>query len=132
PPDRASRAPAAAERRPLTVMACEFVGLAALSARIDPEDSRVAAAVCHKSCAEIVERHHGHVARYLDDGLLVYFGYPHASEHDTEHAMRAGLALLRSTAGAHYGLRPSLQVRIGGAPGDVVVAGEAGGAYAEP
>src|SRR5437762_4754421 len=85
-----------AERRPLTVMACEFVGLAALSAQLDPEDFRVTTAVRHKSCAEIVERYHGHIARYLDDGLLIYFGYPHASEHDTEHAMRAGLALLRS------------------------------------
>ena len=130
PPDRASRAPAAAERRPLTVMACEFVGLAALSARVDPEDSRVAAAVCHKSCAEIVERHHGHVARYLDDGLLVYFGYPHASEHDTEHAVRAGLALLGSMARPHSGGYAPLQVRIGIATGTVVVAGEtaAGGA----
>src|SRR5205814_927314 len=85
PPDRASRAPAPAERRPLTVMACEFVGLAALSARVDPEDSRVAATVCHKTCAEIVERHHGPVARYLDDGRLVYCRYPHASVPDTDH-----------------------------------------------
>ena len=119
------RNPQPAERRPLTVMACEFAGLAALSARLDPEELRVAAAVCQKSCADIVEGYHGHVARYLDDGLLIYFGYPHAREHDAEHAVRAGLALLQSTARPNSRWYAPLKLRIGVASGIVVVGDEA-------
>lgn len=82
------------ERRQLTVMACELVNLAALSTRVDPEDLSRIAAACHRHCAEIIERCHGYIARYLDDGLLAYFGYPVAHENDAECAIRTGSSLL--------------------------------------
>ncbi|HMD62865.1 MAG TPA: AAA family ATPase [Stellaceae bacterium] len=112
------------ERRQLTVMACEFVGLAALSRRLDPEDLQAAITTCRQSWAEIIARHQGYIARYLEDGLLAYFGYPYASEHDAEHAARAGLALLRSAEQLSAPWRAPLQPRIGLASGVVVIAEE--------
>ncbi len=86
------------ERRQLTVMGCELVGLAALSARLDPEDLRDATAACHRHCSEIIERHHGCVARYAGDGLLAYFGYPEAREAGCpENAVRAALTTFRNS-----------------------------------
>ena len=84
---------AAAERRQLTVMFCDLVGSTALSARLDPEDLRGIITTYHRCCTEVVERNGGFVAKYMGDGVLAYFGYPQAHEHDAERAVRAGLAL---------------------------------------
>jgi class 3 adenylate cyclase/tetratricopeptide (TPR) repeat protein len=120
------------ERRQLTVMACELIGLAALSAQLDPEDLREVMAACHRRCAAIIERHRGYVARYSADGLLAYFGYPDAHEHDAENAVRAGLALVGSATQVGAGLDPPLQLRIGIASGIVLIGEEfAAGAVKE-
>jgi class 3 adenylate cyclase len=110
------------ERRQLTAMACKFIGLATLSRRLNPEELQAATSACRQRCAEIIGRHNGYVARYLEDGFLAYFGYPQASEYDAEHAVRAGLALLRSAEmlSAPWPLQP----RIGVASGGVVIADE--------
>ena len=79
-----------AERRQVTVMFSDLVGSAALSARMDPEDLREVISACQKCVAEIVGRFGGFVAKYMGDGVLVYFGYPQAHEDDAERAVRAG------------------------------------------
>ena len=113
------RAATAAERRQLTVMFCDLVGSTALSTQLDPEDLREVIAAYHKCAAEVVGRLGGYVAKYMGDGVLVYFGYPEAHEADAGNAVRAGLALVDAVTrlfaeGRH-------QVRIGIATGLVVV-----------
>ncbi len=88
------RLPADAERRQLTVMFCDLVGSTALASRLDPEDLREIIGAYHRSVAETVARFGGFVAKYMGDGVLVYFGYPQAHENDAEQAVRAGLALV--------------------------------------
>jgi class 3 adenylate cyclase len=122
-----------AERRQLTVMFCDLVGSTALAARLDPEELRGVIAAYQQSVAAAVRRFDGLVAKYMGDGVLVYFGYPRAHEDDAERAVRAGLdivaAIGRLDAPAIPGTpalggRPSgdqLQVRIGIATGLVVV-----------
>ncbi|MBV9531350.1 MAG: adenylate/guanylate cyclase domain-containing protein, partial [Bradyrhizobium sp.] len=83
-----------AERRQVTVMFADLVGSTALSSRLDPEDLRELISAYHKRVAETVHRFGGFVARYMGDGVLVYFGYPHAHEDDAERAVRAGLELI--------------------------------------
>src|SRR5215468_7436653 len=83
-----------AERRQLTVMFTDLVGSTVLSAKLDPEDLRGIITAYHRCCADLVERHGGFVAKYMGDGVLVYFGYPQAHEHDAERALQAGLALV--------------------------------------
>jgi class 3 adenylate cyclase len=83
-----------AERRQVTVMFSDLVGSTALSARMDPEDLREVISAYQKSVAETVQRFGGFVAKYMGDGVLVYFGYPQAHEDDAERAVRAGLALV--------------------------------------
>src|ERR1700757_4964764 len=83
-----------AERRQVTVMFSDLVGSTALSARIDPEDLREVISAYQKCVAETVRRFDGFVAKYLGDGVLVYFGYPQAHEDDAERAVRAGLELI--------------------------------------
>ena len=83
--------PIDAERRQLTVMFCDLVGSTELSARLDPEDLRDVIAVYHRAVAEIVAGFDGFVAKYMGDGVLIYFGYPRAHEDDAERAVRAGL-----------------------------------------
>ena len=83
-----------AERRQLTVMFCDLVGSTPLSARLDPEDLRGIIGAYHRGATEIVESFGGFVARYMGDGVLVYFGYPQAHEDDAERATRCGLALV--------------------------------------
>src|SRR5579862_6907075 len=87
-----------AERRQLTVMFCDLAGSTALSARLDPEDLREVIAAYHKCAAEVVTRFGGYLAKYMGDGVLVYFGYPEAHEADAENAVRAGLALVEALA----------------------------------
>jgi len=83
-----------AERRQLTVMFCDLVGSTALSSRLDPEDLRGIIGAYHRCVAETAEGFDGFVARYMGDGVLVYFGYPQAHEDDAERATRCGLALV--------------------------------------
>jgi len=109
-----------AERRQLTLMFCDLVGSTPLSARLDPEDLRAILGLYHAAVAEEVQRLGGYVAKYMGDGVLVYFGYPRALEHDAERAMRAGLALVARIGGLDAAAG-SLAVRIGIATGIVVV-----------
>jgi len=111
----------AAERRQLTVMFCDLVGSTALSARLDPEDLRGIIGAYHRCCTEVIERNGGFVAKYIGDGVLAYFGYPHAHEHDAERAVRAGLNLAEAVPKLATNAGSPLQVRVGIATGLVVV-----------
>src|SRR5215472_6327734 len=111
--------PQEAQRRHLTVMFCDLVGSTALSARLDPEDMRTLIGEYHSCITEVINRYQGIIARYMGDGVLVYFGYPQAHEDDAEQAVRAGLALV-DAVGALEAPGP-LQLRIGIATGLVVV-----------
>src|SRR5215470_5969137 len=115
----ASLAVDAAERRQVTVMFSDLVGSTSLSVRMDPEDLREVISAYQKCVAETVHRFDGFVARYMGDGILVYFGYPQAHEDDAERAVRAGLELI--TAVTALKSRASLQTRVGIATGVVVV-----------
>jgi class 3 adenylate cyclase/predicted ATPase len=108
-----------AERRQVTVMFSDLVGSTALSARMDPEDLREVISAYQKCVAEAVRRFGGFVAKYMGDGVLVYFGYPQAHEDDAERAVRAGLELVQAVGGMQSGV--SLQTRVGIATGLVVV-----------
>ena len=108
-----------AERRQLTVMFTDLVGSSALSTRLDPEDLRAVIGAYHKCVAETVARFNGFVAKYMGDGVLVYFGYPQAHEDDAERAVQAGLALIEAVG--KLSSVESLQVRIGVGTGVVVV-----------
>ena len=112
----------AAERRQLTVMFCDLVGSTALSVRFDPEDLRKIIGAYHRCVTEIAEGFGGFVARYMGDGVLVYFGYPRAHEDGAERATRCGLALVERVA--QLGQGEELQARVGIATGLVVVGGE--------
>lgn len=112
-------ATAEAERRQLTVMFCDLVGSTLLAARRDPEDLREILGAYHRAVAETVGRFAGFVAKYMGDGVLVYFGYPQAHEDDSERAVRAGLAVIDAIAGLD--LPERLAVRLGIATGLVVV-----------
>jgi class 3 adenylate cyclase/tetratricopeptide (TPR) repeat protein len=114
------RAATSAERRQLTVMFCDLVGSTALSRRLDPEDLREVIAAYHSCVAEVVGRFGGYVAKYMGDGVLVYFGYPEAHEADAENAVRAALALVAAIA-QRFAANGSHQVRVGIATGLVVV-----------
>ena len=96
PPPQAGegRVGAEAERRQLTVMFCDLVGSTALSTRHDPEDLREIVGAYHRCVADTVARFAGFVAKYMGDGVLIYFGYPEAHEDDAERAVRAGLAAI--------------------------------------
>jgi class 3 adenylate cyclase len=107
-----------AERRQLTVMFCDLVGSTPLSARLDPEDLRAVIGAYHRCVDAVIEKSGGFVAKYMGDGVLCYFGYPRADEHDAERAVRAGLALVEAVAGLDT---PPLKVRVGIATGLVVV-----------
>jgi class 3 adenylate cyclase len=85
-----------AERRQLTVMFTDLVGSTALSTKLDPEDLRSVIGAYHKCVAETVAGFDGFVAKYMGDGVLIYFGYPHAHEDDAERAVRAGLGLVEA------------------------------------
>jgi class 3 adenylate cyclase/predicted ATPase len=108
-----------AERRQLSVMFTDLVGSTALSTKLDPEDMRTVIGAYHKCVAETVARFDGFVAKYMGDGVLVYFGYPHAHEDDVERAVRTGLALIEAVGKLRA--QEPLQVRIGVATGLVVV-----------
>jgi class 3 adenylate cyclase/predicted ATPase len=111
----------AAERRQLTVMFCDLVGSTATSARLDPEDMREIVGSYHRCCATSIERNGGFVAKYMGDGVLAYFGYPQAHEHDAERAVQAGLAVVEAAPKLVTAAGAPLHVRVGIATGLVVV-----------
>jgi class 3 adenylate cyclase/predicted ATPase len=121
---------ALAERRQLTVMYCDLVGSTTLSGKLDPEDLRDVVRAYQETAASVVQQYEGHIAQYLGDGLLVYFGYPQAHEDDAQRAVYAGLGivvamvLLNRQLQTKYGVE--LAVRIGIHTGPVVV-GQMGG-----
>ncbi len=108
-----------AERRQITVMFCDLVGSTALSEKLDPEDLRSLMQAYQQAAGTVIERYGGHVAQYLGDGLMTYFGWPQAHEDDAERAVRASLDIVKAMSAM------ALQVRIGIATGPVVV-GETG------
>jgi class 3 adenylate cyclase/predicted ATPase len=113
------------ERRQLTMFFCDLVGSTILAGQFDPEEWRDVMGAYYDACAKVIARFDGHIAQYLGDGLLVYFGYPHAHEDDAQRAVRAGLGIidavgqLNSALSEKHGV--SLAVRIGCHTGLVVV-----------
>jgi class 3 adenylate cyclase/predicted ATPase len=114
-------APVPAERRQLTVMFVDLVGSTDLSRRVDPEELREIMRAYQNAVAEVIARLDGHVAKFLGDGVLAYFGWPRASEDAAERAVRAGLAVAAAVGGLSAGAGGSLVARIGVATGLVVV-----------
>ena len=112
-----------AERRQITVMFCDLVGSTALSEQLDPEDLRTLMQAYQKAAGTVIERYGGHVAQYLGDGLMTYFGWPQAHEDDAERAVRAGLEIVDAVKSVEA--PEPLRVRFGIATGPVVV-GETG------
>ena len=110
-----------AERRQLTVLFCDLVGSTELAARLDPEDMGQVIRAYHSTCTEVIERWEGHVAKYMGDGVLAYFGWPRAHEDDAERAVRAGLAIIDALAGVETSAGKALAARIGIATGLVMV-----------
>ena len=122
-PETAANAPptASAERRQLTVMFCDLVGSTALSARLDPEDTREIIGTYQRCCAKQITKAGGFVAKYMGDGVLAYFGYPQAHEDDAERAVRSALSLIETVPRLQTAHDAVLQVRVGIATGLVVV-----------
>jgi class 3 adenylate cyclase len=118
-PPTAPRPADIAERRQVTVLFSDLVGSTVLSARMDAEDLREIISAYQKCVTEVVRRFRGFVAKYLGDGVLVYFGYPQAHEDDAERAARAGLELIAAVSALKTPV--SLQARVGIATGLVVV-----------
>ena len=117
----ARTAPRDAERRQLTVLFCDLVGSTEVATRLDPEDMGAVMSAYHRATAAVIERFNGHVARYLGDGVLAYFGWPKAHEDDAERAVRAGLGLVDAVARLEPHEEVRLQTRVGVATGQVVV-----------
>jgi class 3 adenylate cyclase/predicted ATPase len=122
----AARTEVGAERRQLTTMFCDMVDSTSLSAQFDPEDVRDMIASFRETCVRVVKHYEGFAARFVGDGILVYFGYPTAHEDDAERAVRAGLEIVRVLSSARAieprgALSHAPAVRIGIATGLVVV-----------
>src|SRR6266704_3456929 len=88
--------PPDAERRQLTVLFCDLVDSTRLASQLDPEDLREVIQAYQAMGAKVIQRFDGHIAQYLGDGLLVYFGYPLAHENDAQQAVRAGLGMVEA------------------------------------
>jgi class 3 adenylate cyclase len=120
-------ASASGERRHLTVLFCDLVGSTEIAARLDPEEWRELVAGYHRAAAEAITRYGGHVAKYLRDGVMAFFGYPKAHENDAERAARAGLAILEEVSKLNQQSgHPEVSVRVGIDSGAVVVGAGAG------
>src|SRR5262245_58621685 len=117
--------PQEAERRQLTVLFCDLADSTRLAGQLDPEDLREVVLAYQAACVEVLQRFDGHVAQYLGDGLLVYFGYPQAHEDDAQRAVRTGLGILDAMGTLNTRLEQAkgirLAVRIGIHTGPVVV-----------
>ncbi len=122
--------PPEAERRQLTVLFCDLVDSTVLASQLDPEELREVVRAYQEACAKVIARFEGHIAQYLGDGLLVYFGYPLAHEDDAQRAVRAGLGIVEALGQLNTRLTQErgvhLAVRLGIHTGLVVV-GEVGG-----
>src|SRR4030095_1496857 len=122
--------PLYAERRQLTVLFCDLVDSTVLASQLDPEELREVVRAYQDTCAKVIARYEGHIAQYLGDGLLVYFGYPSAHEDDAQRAVRAGLGIVEAMGQLNLRLSQergvSLAVRLGIHTG-VVGVGEVGG-----
>jgi class 3 adenylate cyclase len=117
----------AGERRHLTVLFCDLVGSTEIAAQLDPEEWRDLVAGYHRAVAEAIALYGGHVAKYLGDGVMAYFGWPEAHENDAERAARAGLAILEAVAKLNQqSTEPHISVRVGIDSGLVVVGSGAG------
>jgi class 3 adenylate cyclase len=112
-------------------MFCDLVGSTALSAQLDPEELREVVRAYQQSSAAVIDRYAGHIAQYLGDGLLVYFGYPVAHEDDAQRTVRAGLGIVAALHDLNTQLSHPLQVRIGVHTGPVVVGAIGGGSRQE-
>jgi class 3 adenylate cyclase len=127
--------PPDAERRQLTVMFCDLVDSTALSAKLDPEDLREIVRAYQEASSEVIDRYDGHIAQYLGDGLLVYFGFPRAHEDDARRAVRSGLEIVEAIEALNTRLEQDqsvqLAVRVGIHTGLVVVGEVGGGARQE-
>ncbi len=114
-----------AERRQLTVMFCDLVGSTPLASQFDPEEWREVMRAYYETCEKVIARFDGHVANYLGDGLLIYFGYPRAHEDDAQRAVRAGLGIVEAVGQLNAVLTEkhgvSLAVRLGCHTGLVVI-----------
>ena len=120
-PTAATTRPSHAERRQLTVLFVDLVGSTKLAARLDPEDMGQVIRAYHGTCTEVVERWGGHVAKYMGDGVLAYFGWPQAHEDEAERAVKAGLELADGVAKLDTRAGKTLAARIGIATGLVMV-----------
>jgi predicted ATPase/class 3 adenylate cyclase len=115
------------ERRHLTVLFCDLVGSTEIAGHLDPEEWREVVAGYHRAAAQAIERFGGHVAQYLGDGVMAYFGWPEAHDNDAERAARAGLAILHAISTLNEnGAHPKLAARVGIDSGKVVVGAGAG------
>jgi class 3 adenylate cyclase len=114
-----------AERRQLTVLFCDLVDSTVLASQLDPEEWRAVVRAYQDTCGKVIARYEGHIAQYLGDGLLVYFGYPQAHEDDAQRAVRAGLGMIEALDQLNTRLAPEhgvqLTVRLGIHTGLVVV-----------
>jgi TOMM system kinase/cyclase fusion protein len=122
--------PAEAERRQLTVLFCDLVDSTPLASQLDPEDLREVVRAYQETCAKVIARFEGHIAQYLGDGLLVYFGYPLAHEDDAQRAVRAGLGMIEAVGQLNTRLAQERGVRLAvrlGIHTGLVVVGEVGG-----
>jgi TOMM system kinase/cyclase fusion protein len=124
-----------AERRQLTVLFCDLVDSTVLASQLDPEDWREVVRAYQETCAKVIQRYEGHIAQYLGDGLLVYFGYPQAHEDDAQRAVRAGLGMVEAMGQLNTRLEQErgvqLTVRLGIHTGLVVVGEMGGGTHHE-
>jgi class 3 adenylate cyclase len=125
-----------AERRQLTVLFCDLVDSTVLASQLDPEEWREVVRAYQQTCATVIQRYEGYIAQYLGDGLLAYFGYPHAHEDDPQRAVRTGLEIVEAMGTLHTQLArdnsPQLAVRVGIHTGLVVVGEIGSGGSAEP
>ena len=135
PPSPQTAPPPDAERRQLTVMFCDLVDSTKLSSQLDPEEYRDVVRAYQQVCSEVITRFDGHIAQLLGDGLLVYFGYPHAHEDDAHRAVRTGLSILDAMVDLRTRLKQGngiqLAVRVGIHTGLVVVGAMGGGTRQE-
>jgi class 3 adenylate cyclase/tetratricopeptide (TPR) repeat protein len=119
--------PLTGERRHLTVLFCDLVGSTEIVSHLDPEEWREIVAEYHHAAAQAIERFGGHVAQYLGDGVVAFFGYPEAHDNDAERGARAGLGILDAISKLNeHATRPKLSARIGIDSGAVVVGAGAG------
>jgi class 3 adenylate cyclase/predicted ATPase len=118
-----------AERRQLTVLFCDLVDSTALASQLDPEEWREVVRAYQGACAAVIARFEGHIAQYLGDGLLVYFGYPLAHEDDAQRAVRTGLGTVEAMASLNTHLAREQGIRLAARVGihtGIVVVGEMG------